>query len=280
MTTETTTNDNPGGNNPVGIQPTAFDQWVGTLADDQKAFIEKNGYKDFSNLLSSDMAAMQKLGVPATDLIVKPKAAFAEDPAPYVAAMRALGAPEDAKGYGEAPALDGLTFKDGAWDKLTGVFAQAGVPPFLIEPVLKGVSEIVKAEMGGEAPEVRMQNGLDALKGAFGAKADAMLASAKVMLEQKADPGFVSFLEETGYGNDPRLVEFLSKIHADYAESGLLDHNSGLGGKNQLTPEQAREELRKLEADQGFMGQLNNKTDPNHRQAVDRRLELIKLANP
>lgn len=284
MTTETVTDPATTSSNPGG-DPSPFDSWKTSLPADDQAYLDKNGYKDFNHLLAADKGAMAKLGRPATDLIVKPSGEFAENKDQYLDALRALGAPAEAAGYGEAPKLDGLEFKDGAWGKLTAIFTENGVPPFMVGSVLAGVAEVVKGELGQQkAPEViaqeRMDAGMAKLKELHGAKADAMIEGAKTLMKAKGDDDLIAFLEESGFGSDPRFITFMDKINADYAESGLINRDGGATNGGGMTPEAAREELRKLEADQGFMKQLNNRNDPNHKQAVDRRLQLIAAANP
>lgn len=286
MTTETTTQETTTQTSATEGAPATFDAWKTSLPADDQAYIDKNGYKDFSHLLAADKGAIAKLGRPATDLIVKPTGDFAENKDAYLDAMRALGAPADPKGYGEAPKLDGLGFKDGAWDKLTAVFTENGVPPFMVGSVLPAIAEIVKAELGNDkSPEVLAQErqaaGMEALRKEFGAETDAKVESAKALL--KAKPGgddFITWLEETGAGSHPAFIKWMDKINADYAESGLLSRDGGGRDGGAMTPAEAKEELRKLEADPGFMKQLNNRGDANHKQAVDRRLELIALSNP
>lgn len=279
MTEQTTTDDSN--------QATPFSEWVAGLGDDDKAYIEKNGYSDFSHLLASDKGAMAKLGRPATELLIKPKGDYSDETKDsYLEVMRALGAPAEKTGYGEAPKLDGLEFKDGAWDKLTDVFTSAGVPPFMVAPVLVGVAEIVKGELGAQkAPEVVAQERFDAgmakLKETHGAKADTLVADVKALIGVKDKEGsFAAFLEESGFGSDPRFINFLSSIEADYKESGLLERDGARSDPSVMTPEQAREELRKLEADEGFNKQLMTANDPNHAQAVKRRNDLAALAYP
>lgn len=286
MTQET--NQTPDDPKPTG-DPAGTPEWMTGLSDDDRAHISKNGYGAESpeqliqHLLVSDRAAMSKLGRPQDELIVKPNGEYAENRDGYLDAMRALGAPDEASGYGEAPTFDGLTFKPEAWSKLTESFAANGVPGFLVAPVLESVAEIVKAEGADgdtRTPAQKMEAGYDAMVGEVGkAKADQMIGQTQTLLKAKGDAGFAEFLEETGYGNDPRFLKFMAKISADYDESGMIgDERGDGGGAATMSKAQAQEELRKLENDPQAGMDLTDKRRPGHNAAVAKRVELSKIA--
>jgi len=267
-------------------------EFMQSLTDDDRAHIEKNGYGTASaeeltrHLLDSDIGAIKKLGRPASELIIKPSGEYAENKDAFLDVLRGLGAPESAEGYGEAPVMDGLAFKDGMWGKMTEMFAANGVPQFMVGPVLEGVADLVKAEAGEtQSPEdlakQRETEGMDALTGELGAaKAKAMVKDGTHLLEQKAEAEFVEYLAETGLGSDPRLIKFLGKVSADYAESGLIAERDGQGqGGGVLSKSAATEKLAALERDPGFLKQLNTKSDPNHATAVKQRVDLMGIIN-
>lgn len=267
-------------------EPPAF---LAGLDDAARAHIEKNGYKTdtpenlIQHLVTADMAAVSKLGRPQDQLLVKPSGDFAENKDSYMAAARAMGMPEEKSGYGEAPAMDGLEFRDGVWDKMTDLFLENGVMTWQVPGVLQGVAELVKGQQAeAKTPAQLAQEGTDALVGEVGqAKAEAILADSKALLEMKGDADLVKELEETGLGNNPRVAKFLAKVMADYKESGLAGDRDGQdGGKPLMTPAQAQAKIEELERDPQFTKQLMNKTDPGHAQAVARRSQLYALANP
>ena len=266
------------------VTPPDFTALIETLAPEHKAHIEKAGYKDLASLVNTDIAAQQRLGRNPADLLVKPTGTFEDNPDGYLEVMRTLGAPADKSGYGDPPQLEGLEFKEGMWDGLTDLFAKAGVMPFMVPTVMQGVAEMVKGQMGEQkAPEAiakeRFDAGMDALRGAHGAKADALVADAKALIGQKDKSGeFAAFLDESGWGSDPRFVAIMAAIQGDYAESGLIDRDGGTPPGDVMTKSQALEKIAELERDPDFMKSLQNSGDPNHKQAVAKREQLYKLA--
>lgn len=92
---------------------------------------------------------------------------------------------------------------------------------------------------------------------------------------------FEHWLNTSGQHSDPMTIRFLAQIAERFSPSEFTPDggapNDQPGGS--LSKAQAAEELRKLEADGGFMRQLNTRADPGHKAAVDRRLELLKIAN-
>lgn len=278
---------------PAAAAPAAAGtEWLSTLSEDKRNHIAKNGYGTTSqaelieHLLDSDIGAIKKLGRPASDLIIKPSGDFAENKPAYLDSLRTMGAPAEASGYGDAPAVEGLTFKDGVWKGLTEAFTAEGVLPGQVPGLVAAVAELVKVEQAaGAVPEKTAEQLTaehnDALAGKVGAaKAAALTADARTVLGAKADPEFITYLEEKGLGNDPRMTQFLANIAADYKESGFKLEPGSQGGAAAMSPAQAGEELRKLEGDPAFKAQLNNRADPNHAAAVKKRVELAALANP
>lgn len=266
-------------------------QWLSDMGSEAVEHVTKNGYSTESEgdlmkaLMVSDIGAMSKLGRPQSDLLIKPSGEFAENKDAYIGVMRELGAPEDGKGYGDAPALEGLTFKDGMWEKFSGKLAETGVPPFLVQPVLEGVAELLKDEIAAnddtsdDAVAARRTENMDVLVGELGqAKADAAVGDAKLLLQQKGGEALAQKLEESRFGNDPDFIKFFAAIMADYKESGLIKTEVTKDKTTAMSKAEAQQELAKLEGDRQFMAQLNNRRDPNHAQAVKRRTELAEIA--
>jgi len=265
--------------------------WLTSLKPEWREHIEKNKYPTddqntlMETLLISDVGAMNKLGRPQSDLIIKPNGTFEENRDAYLQGMRAFGAPEDKAGYGEAPTIEGMEFKDGMWDGLTAAFADIGVPEFMVKPVLEKVGELVKGQVEGAAadvktPEQLKQEGIDALAGEVGqAKAMQMLDDATTLLKSReGGVEFAQYLDEKGLGNDPRMAKFLSGIMADYKESGIHLEPGQSGDAPVMSKQQAAAELDKLEADPSFKKRLMDRTDPGHKAAVDKRAELAAIA--
>lgn len=267
-------------------------EWLSTLSADKRDHITKNGYGTTSqaelieHLLDSDIGAIKKLGRPSSELLIKPSGDFAENKPAYLESLRTMGAPAEGAGYGDAPAVEGMEFKDGVWSKMTEAFAAEGILPGQVPALVAAVAELVKGEQAAGAADAKTPEQLiaghnDALVGKVGAgKAAEMTADARTVMAAKGDPEFVAYLEETGLGNDPRMTGFLAKIAADYKESGFKLEPGSQGGTAAMSAAQAGEELRKLEGDPAFVKQLNNRADPNHAAAVKKRVELSALANP
>ncbi|WP_350170776.1 hypothetical protein [Hyphomonas sp.] len=278
---------------PAAAAPAAAEtEWLTTLSADKREHISKNGYGTTSqaelieHLLDSDIGAIKKLGRPASDLLIKPTGDFAENKPAYLESLRTMGAPAEASGYGDAPAIEGMTFKDGVWQGLTEAFTAEGVLPGQVPGLVAAVAELVKSEQaaggaGQKTGEQLTAEHNDALTGKVGAaQAAALTADARSVLAAKGDADFIAYLDESGMGNDPRMTQFLAKIASDYKESGFKLEPGSQGGAPTMSTAQAGEELRKLEGNPSFMKQLNDRSDPNHAAAVKKRVELSALANP
>jgi hypothetical protein len=90
---------------------------------------------------------------------------------------------------------------------------------------------------------------------------------------------FEYWLNTSGQGSDPMTIRFLAQIAERFGPSEFTpDGGAPNDTSGSMTKAQAAEELRKLESNPGFMKQLTTRGDPGHRAAVDRRLELMKIA--
>lgn len=275
---------------PASPAPQAGAEWLEKMPEAYREHITKNGYttedKDtlLETLLISDIGALKKLGRPASDLIIKPAGEFGENKDAYISAMRQFGAPEDGKGYGDAPALDGLQFKDGMWDKFAETLASNGVPKFLVEPVLQGMSEMIKEQVAAGAgpqktPQELAAEHTDALVGEVGeAKATALTADARAFLAAKGEAGFMSYLDETGLGNDPRATKFLAGLMKDYKEAGITLEAGNTNQQSGMNAAQAKAKLAQLEGDPNFKAQLTDRNNANHKWAVEERVRLMGIA--
>ncbi len=272
---------NSEGGNP-GAGEFDWSQYVAGLSDDKRAHLEKNGYKSIDHLLDSDINYSKRMGVPADQLLRVPGASFEDAPEPYVEILKALGASDDAGAYGSPP--DTLKFKDDAWGRVTEMFARNNVPPFMASKLLSELPGLIGDIPGGEASGggVSEDDARDALVGQYGEEAASqMLSDAQALLKAKVSSNsklaeIGSYLEDTGLGNDPRMVAFLASIAQDYSGSKILNLTD-FRSQSEVSKAEAQAELDRIEKDPVASKALFDRNHPDHKSLVERRTELNSI---
>jgi hypothetical protein len=99
----------------------------------------------------------------------------------------------------------------------------------------------------------------------------------RVVQEYGGDDG-LQLLEDTGLGNDPRVVKMFAKIGMDLSEDSL---SVGDGQSSfTMTPDEAKREIATLQRDNQFMLSYGNSASPTHDEAVVRMAKLFEYAHP
>lgn len=119
----------------------------------------------------------------------------------------------------------------------------------------------------------------DALREQLGGKFDESIQLATRARDMFLDEETRQFLDESGLGSHPGLVNTFIKIGNLLKEDKAFSDgaaNSGFAAG----PSEARAEIGRLNSDQEFMAAYLNKDNPGHVAAVERRQRLYKVAYP
>jgi hypothetical protein len=268
----------PGGG--AGAAPADPGPWYGKDVDaDTKAYIERNGFKDWGGVLKTAINQEKLIGVPAEQLLRLPAD---RSPEKLMSVLDQLGRPKEAAGYEvkpnaeiglDGPALEGF---------LKVAHEKAGLLPWQLKPLLDWYAE--NAAEGAKLQETNsakaIEDGDKAMRAMFGAAHDEKVARINELLKTHGDEDLDEYLFESGRGNDPRFAKFLDKIADLVAEQPGLPGEKGRdterGGA--LTPGQAQEKLREFET--ANQAALMSKSHPDHKHLVAEREKLIAMAYP
>lgn len=138
---------------------------------------------------------------------------------------------------------------------------------------LKGAGE----SLGARSQEERDANETT-LKSEYGEAYDERMALAKAAVREFGDQGLVDYLEETGLGNDPRLVKAFVKIGQAIASDPI--QGIGLGAQFGVSPGEADRKIAELERDEKFMKVYTNPHDPGYKAAVAEMSKLFQQKHP
>jgi len=222
-------------------------------------------------------AAMSRQGtrVPGKD-------ASAEEWARY---RKAIGVPEKPDGYNFDTAVEvpeGFERDAEFESQMLGVMHEAGLTP---EQVAKVGQAFVSHQ--GERFQSELSNAQNAkaeaqkiLKREWGSAYDAKIRGANVALdvlfgENKTMIATTRLADGTMLGVHPAFVRAMAKVGEDYEEHNI--HGVGDRKRMTMTPQEAAQELAKLEGDSEFQQALYNVDDPGHARAVQRRNDLYAM---
>jgi len=211
------------------------------------------------------------------DKIAKPTANWGENEwNEFFSQVGRPGTPQDYKPLGEQ-ALGGVEIDEEAMKKAYASFHELG----LTQKQVDGVLGLQIAHMKGsaEAQQLATEQGLaeakQALQAEYGDNYDQKLELAKGVLGKYGDNDLIKMLDETGMGNDPRLIRLFSKIGEQLVEDDATGQGAGLFSTDAAA---SRQEIEGLKADVEFQKALNDRTNPGHKGAVERWTALHERA--
>lgn len=150
------------------------------------------------------------------------------------AAARALGVPEKIDDYKivypELPKGQALTDADkekrAAWAKR---FHERGIPPDAASALVADFHAEMEAAAADAARTVKTdrEKMLADVRKEWGADYDANMKAAGKALRAYGGDELADFLDETGLGNDPRMLKAFAKIGLQIGEDGMLGINDG-----------------------------------------------------
>lgn len=187
------------------------------------------------------------------------------DPSVKARLRAAMGVPEGANGYEDAKVPEGYevdksivgSFKETAFKAgLTKSQANALQEWFIGQHLEQNTAQMAARVQEKEAA-------LAELDKRWGAAKNRNVAMVQQLVAEHGGAEVKAALDETGAGNDPRVLEFLARMAGKMAEDNLIQPTSG-----GLTIEDAKKEMQAIRAD--AKGAYWNKGHAGHKAAVER----------
>lgn len=249
--------------------------WTDSLSDELRGAIEPKNWASADDAISAYLDLEKKIGadtisVPGDDASDEQRAAF----------YKALGRPDAAADY-QLAAPEGATLapETDAWWRETA--HKHGLSQKQAEGLMADYYGFEKGqkETGAEVIAGEKKAAITALRADWGDQYDANIELGNLAVREVYGEGAAEKLAKSGDGRDPYFTKMAALAGASLAESGRLPGGGGLTGIA-TTPEQAKTELQALKSDKDFNDALLNSGHPQHRQAVERRERLYKIAHP
>lgn len=269
------------GNQSQQTQPTP--DWRTSLPEDlrsEKVFESIKG-KDWSEagpVLAKNYLNAQKL-VGAEKLVLPTKDSTPEQVAEF---RKKLGVPDKFDEYGIAlpEGMKEEQLNKESLDTWRQRLHAQGIPKAAAEAIIKDYLADTKGMMDAQAKAQEDQSKAWAaeLKEKFGQNYDKNINLARYALEEFSDPKLVEWLEASGAGNNPTVVEFFAKVGAAMSEDRP---RTGAGGgatgepRTKAQAQAAINEFNRNEAKQKALWEANH---PQHEAVVKERDALFKIA--
>lgn len=254
---------------------------AGTVNTDWKSALPKELQEEPSLKSFNDPVALAKSYVHAQKLIGADKIAIpskhaTEDDWKQVYAK--LGLPADVKEY-DIKFKEGVSIDENFLNDFKTNAHKAGILPKQAQALADWFSEANAQAEERITNEYRANQTkqLEALKTEWGVAFQNNLVKAQQVLREAGSPELISYLEDTGLGNDVNLIRLLSNIGTKFFSEGTEK-----GGRNSndptYTPKDAMKEINKIQGDSSHPFWV--KDHPGHRAAVEEMQNLYKMAYP
>lgn len=268
--------DAKGGDGKAGDPP----PWQDSLPKDLAENPLFRNYKTVEDALKAHLHLYKARGVPAERLLVIPDKPQDQAPEDWAALHKALGVPDDPKGYdiklapeaaADAPELEGV---------LRDLGAKAKLQPSQMAAIIDTLNSmgVQAAEAEAKALEKEAQATTAELDREWGAAAEGnRRAIGKLLVDAnggKLDEAALADLTSK-IGNSPAVARALAYAAQKMAEPGAPEGQGGGGQTRQMTPAEATASLNVFYADKDKVAALNDRKHPQHGAVLQERAQLL-----
>lgn len=274
-----------GGFDPASIAEIPVTQLLG----EEHELARHPALKDFKNVdgLARSLIDTQKMvGMDKNKLLALPPEGATDEE--LSAFYDKLGRPSDPKEYEADEFTPPEQLKDfqpnkELMDQFREIAHKEGLTPKQFKALTNFYNGFSAATMvtALEAQEQARATTEKTLKQEWGTAYDKELGLAHKAVAEYTDDEFRSWLDQTGLGNDIRMLRTFAKIGATLQEGTDVGGGGGGGGNNgAMTPAQAQQVIASKYSDESFMKAYSDAGHPNHGNAVSEMERLFQMAHP
>lgn len=267
-----------GGGNGNGNAPNGNGDFVATLPEDIRPFVQAKGWKAPADIVNSYRESEKLLGV---QRLPAPQPTWKDED--WGNFFKAAGRPESPDKYGmpQVKLAEGVAIDDKMMGEVKAEFHKMGLTDKQFQGVMGRYMNFLNTsvEQLARDREAKQAEASSTLKAEWKDNYDANLEIARSVVKEFGDDDVRAHLEETGWGNDPRLIKLFHTIGKGMLDDSATGKGTGLTVSNAAN---AAAEIERLRSGQepAFMAALFNAADPAHKSAVSRWEQLHKEAHP
>lgn len=247
--------------------------WKNALPDDVKTDPSLADIKDVGGLAKSYIHAQKMVG---TDKISLPTENAT--PEEMNAFYDRLGRPKEYE-FTKAELPEGMDYNEDMEKQMKALMHSAGLTNKQANDLNNGYLKYMSEQFTNQktADENQKAEWYKTLKTDLGKAFDEQVDLSQRAARELGGDDFLTWLDNTGQGNNPMFVKMFAKVGQMMAEAGA---EPGKPQSFEMTPESARAEIARLQRDPNFMEQYNNKETDGHKEAVKKFGRLFEYAYP
>ena len=247
--------------------------WKNALPDDVKTDPSLADIKDVGGLAKSYIHAQKMVG---TDKISLPTENAT--PEEMNAFYDRLGRPKEYE-FTKAELPEGMDYNEDMEKQMKTLMHSAGLTNKQANDLNNGYLKYMSEQFTNQktADENQKAEWYKTLKTDLGKAFDEQVDLSQRAARELGGDDFLTWLDNTGQGNNPMFVKMFAKVGQMMAEAGA---EPGKPQSFEMTPESARAEIARLQRDPNFMEQYNNKETDGHKEAVKKFGRLFEYAYP
>ena len=235
--------------------------WKDMLPEDLKASTALEPIQDIPNLVKSFINAQKMIG--SSNKFTKPDQ-FATDEERVNFFRQVMDVPSKLEEYNVDVPKE-ANFNDGFITALKELAFNQGMAPNQTNALLKWYADFNNQALAEHEQQVqsRVAEQTEALKKEWGEAFNKRLALAKATAKEFGDEDVFSWLDDSGLGNDTKLIKMLAKIGEVLKEDNVITENLDADAK---APSELQSQINEILSN--FSHPYHQQTHPNHQAAV------------
>jgi hypothetical protein len=244
------------------------ENWRSQLPEDIRDEPSLAVFQDIGTMAKSLVHAQKAIG--ANKVPLPSKHATDED---WKQFFHKIGVPEKLEEYKIETSKD-AGLKEEFLNQYKEQAHKLGVLPKQAQALLDWFSGTNKAELDRMTEESTrtQQERMEELKKEWGEGYEKNILKAQAAFKEFGDDDVKSYLEETGLGNDPKLIKLFSKIGDTLSEDKLRGNEYTSSG---MTPKEAEDKFNAMVSDPTHP--YHNDQHANHQNAIKEAEELLRM---
>ena len=247
--------------------------WRDGLSDELKNDPSLASFKDVEGLAKSYVHSQKMIGA---EKMPTPREDW--DDSDWEAFYSKVGRPDTADAYANPESeTEGLQLSDDKVKAFKDKFYELGIS----EKQAKGLMDYYMQDLSNEYSSMQenqaksVEDATLQLREEFGRDFDLNIELARGAVKKFGDEGLISFLEESGLGNEPSLIKAFANIGRMVSED---DARGGTSSMSLNGSANAQSEIQNLKMDGKFQDLLMNRNAVGHQEALERWEMLHRLA--
>lgn len=248
--------------------------WRDNLPEDIKNDPSLSSFKDVEGLAKSYVHSQKMIGA---EKMPTPREDWSESD--WEAFYSKTGRPDTADAYSspEVELPEGMGIPDEKMSAFKNKFYELGLSNKQAEGLMEYYLNDMVSEHNSmeESRSKNLENATLTLKEEFGRDFDLNIELARGAVRKFGDDNLISFLEESGLGNEPSLIKAFANIGRAVSED---DARGGVSTMELNGSANAQAEIQNLKMDGKFQEILMNRNAVGHQEALERWEMLHRLA--